>query len=199
MFAHAHRGRTVEEIRPMHMALKTKRWTRADLEHLPDDGNRYEVVRGELFVTPAPMSSHQQVVYELANELRRYVDTTRLGEVHTEPYAVIIDDSEVQPDIVVRPCVGAPPPEWRDAPLPFLVVEVLSDSTTRRDRVAKCGLYLDGAIPEYWIIDGDKRTITVIRSGRSDEVVAGILTWTPSSAREPFALDVAGMFRKVLG
>jgi Uma2 family endonuclease len=199
MFAHAHRGRTVEEIRPMHMALETKRWTRADLDHLPDDGNKYEVVRGELFVTPAPDPVHEQIIYVLAGELRRYADAQNVGEVHNGRFAVVLDDSQVEPDIVVRPSVGAPPPEWKDAPRPLLIVEVLSDSTTRRDRVAKRGLYLGGAIPEYWIVDGDKRTITVIRPDRPDEVVADKLTSTAPSALEPLELDVAAMFHKILG
>src|SRR3954469_3613683 len=95
MFAHANRGRTVEEIRPMHMAVTTKRWTRADLEHLPDDGNRYEVVRGELFVTPMPRSAHQQIVYAFAEELGEYARANELGEVHTEPFAVVFEDSQL--------------------------------------------------------------------------------------------------------
>jgi Uma2 family endonuclease len=158
------------------------------------------LLRSRLGGAAAPDGASRPTIrYMLAGELLRYADAQNVGEVHNGRFAVVLDDSQVEPDIVVRPYVGAPPPEWKDAPRPLLIVEVLSDSTTRRDRVAKRGLYLDGAIPEYWIVDGDKRTITVIRPDRPDEVVADKLTSTAPSALEPLELDVAAMFHKILG
>src|SRR3954469_25951458 len=98
----AHANLLSWETRQMHMATRTRRWTRVDLERMPDDGNRYEVVRGELFVTPAPSPRHQHVVHELAERLRRFVEAMGLGEVHQSPSAVVFEASEVQPDIIVR-------------------------------------------------------------------------------------------------
>jgi Uma2 family endonuclease len=199
MFAHAHRERIVEETRIMHMALKIKRWTRGDLEHLPDDGNAYEVVLGELFVTPAPRARHQAIVVVLARLLGRYVDTLGLGDVHQARSVLVFDGSEVEPDIMVRPKVPPPPPEWENAPPPFLVVEVSSDTTSRRDRIQKRSLYMEAGVAEYWIIDGDRRAITVVRPDQSDADLIDWLRWHPAGAPAAFELDIAAMFREALG
>jgi Uma2 family endonuclease len=199
MFAHADRGHAVEETRIMHMALETKPWTRGDLEHLPDDGNTYEVVHGELFVTPAPRARHQQIVVVLARIIGRYVDAHGLGDVHQARSVLVFEGSEVEPDIMVRPKVSAPPPEWENAPTPFLVVEVLSDTTRRRDRIEKRGLYLEAGVDEYWIVDGERRSITVIRPEQSDEELSDWLHWHPAGAPVPLEMDVAAMFRDALG
>ncbi len=183
----------------MHMAQETHQWTRADLQRLPDDGNRYEVVRGELFVTPAPRARHQELIVVLARHLSRYVDAHALGNVHQARSVMVFDGSEVEPDLMVREKVPPPPPEWEDAPLPFLVIEVLSGSTRRRDQVQKRSLYLDAGVLEYWIVDGEHRSIRVVRPQRDDEVVTDELRWHPAGASEPFVLDVASMFREALG
>jgi Uma2 family endonuclease len=75
------------------------------------------------------------------------------------------------------------------------VIEVASDSTRRRDRVAKRGFYQDLGIPEYWIVDGESRTITIARAKVPDVVLAERLVWQPAGASGPFALDVAELFR----
>jgi Uma2 family endonuclease len=199
MFAHADRGHAVEETWIMHMALETKRWTRGDLEHLPDDGNMYEVVHGELFVTPAPRARHQQIVVVLARIIGRYVDAHGLGDIHQARSVLVFEGSEVEPDIMVKPKVSAPPPEWESAPTPFLVVEVLSDTTRRRDRIEKRGLYLEAGVDEYWIVDGERRSITVIRPEQSDEELSDWLHWHPAGAPVPLEMDVAAMFRDALG
>lgn len=183
----------------MHMAQGTVPWTRAGLERLPDDGNTYEVVRGELFVTPAPRARHQEIVVVLARHLSRYVDAHDLGNVHQARSVMVFEGSQVEPDIMVRRAVPPPPPEWEDAPVPFLVVEVLSDATRRRDRVQKRSLYLDAGVPEYWIVDGDQRTIRVVRPERGDEELSDALRWHPLGASAPLSLDIAAMFREALG
>jgi Uma2 family endonuclease len=189
---------SVEETTPMHMAQKARRWTRADLERLPDDGNRYEVVRGELFVTPVPRPAHDAIVDALAELLEPYVAGQSLGRVQHSRPAVIIDDSHVEPDIVVRPTIRPVPKKWEAMPSPILLVEVLSDSTQRRDRVAKRSLYLDSGLPEYWILDGERRTITVVRAGHADEVVNDRLRWHPAQATAPLEIDVEALFHDAL-
>jgi Uma2 family endonuclease len=198
MFAHAHHGVTIGENRHMQMAIKTRRWTRADLQRMPDDGNRYEVVRGELFVTPAPSTRHQRLVFVLASYLRRYVEPMMLGEVHQAPSAVVFDESEVQPDILVRIPAFPTPATWDEMPVPFLVVEILSKTTRRRDSQEKRSLYLDAGIAEYWIVDGETRSIRIVRK-TSDDVLTDALRWHPTGATEPMVLDVAAMFREALG
>jgi Uma2 family endonuclease len=182
----------------MHMAQQIRRWTRHDLDRLPDDGNRYEVVHGELFVTPAPRPVHEAIVDALADLLKPYVAAQSLGRVQRSRPAVVIDDSEVEPDIVVRPTIRPLPEKWEDMPAPILVVEVLSDSTYRRDRIAKRKLYLDAGVPEYWMVDGDRRTITIVRPDHPDEIASDRLHWRASGASMPLDLDVAAMFREAL-
>ena len=182
----------------MHMAVRTRRWTRADLVRLPDDGNRYEVVRGELFVTPAPSTYHQAVVDVLSDCLRHYVNALRLGHVAQAPSAVVFEGSEVQPDLLVRARTLPPPATWDEMPVPFLVVEILSRSTRRRDLTAKRSLYLDAGVAEYWIVDLDQRSIRVVRAG-AEQLLTETLQWRPVGAAEPLVLDIAAMFREALG
>src|SRR6266849_8248096 len=167
IFAHA-AGPPVEENRIMHMATKTRRWTLADLEHMPDDGNSYELVRGELFVTPAPRNAHQEIVAALTAIIAPNVWKHSVGQIHHPRAVVIIDGSQVEPDLMVRPSVSPPLPSWEDMPLPLLIVEVLSDTTRRRDLVDKREFYADIGIAEYWIVDGDARTFTVVHAKGSE-------------------------------
>jgi Uma2 family endonuclease len=196
MFAHAH-GHTIGENQRMQMATR-QQWTRADLERMPDDGNQYEVVRGELFVTPAPAVWHQRLVLVLSRILRRYVEPIGLGEVDQAPSAIVFEDSEVQPDIVVRKEPVSLPKTWAEMPIPFLVVEILSDSTRRRDLVEKRSLYIDAGVTEYWIVDDRTRSIRVVRDD-VDQVSTDMLQWRPAGSPEPLVLDVAAVFRDALG
>jgi Uma2 family endonuclease len=199
-FAHADHGTPREENRSMLMAQKTRRWSRADLARMPkDDGNSYEVVRGELFVTPAPRSAHQQVVVVLHRLIAPYVWAQHLGDVHLPRSVMVFDGSEVEPDLMVRPAVPMPPPEWSEAPVPLLVVEVLSAITRRRDLGPKRALYLDAGVAEYWIVDAGRRVVRVVRPGEADAVAAGSLTWHPRGASSPLVVDLGGLFFDALG
>jgi Uma2 family endonuclease len=198
MFAHALHGDTIRENRPMQMATETRPWTRDELERLPDDGNRYEVVRGELFVTPPPSTRHEEIVSVVADILRRYIEPAKLGVVRLGTNAVVLEDSQVEPDILVRARIFPTPATWDGMPTPFLIVEVLSPSTRRRDLVAKRALYLDAGVAEYWIVDAETRTIRVVRPD-TDHVALESLHWHPAGATEPLVLDVAAMFREALG
>ena len=116
-------------------AQQTKRWTLAELHRLPeDDGNKYEVVRGELFVTPPPTVDHETIAARLARVLDPYVERHGLGLVY-RPKAIVRvrPHSEVEPDLMVRQPPVRRGTSWDSAPTPILVVEILSDSTRRRD------------------------------------------------------------------
>jgi Uma2 family endonuclease len=183
----------------MHMALQAPRWTRADLERLPDDGNKYEIIHGELLVSPAPRPAHEEIIHALRRVLEPYCDRERIGRVYDGKPAFVTDDSEVMPDIVVRTAVTPPPERWDDAPMPVLVVEVLSESTRRADRVRKRAFYVESGIPAYWIVDGETRTITVVTSGAPDAAFSTTLTWHPAGTSNPMRLDVGSLFREALG
>src|SRR5262245_20261613 len=162
----------------MHMATKTKRWTLEEVHSLPDDGNKYELVRGELFVTPPPSFDHETVIVKLSRLLDRYVEANRIGFVYHARSIMRFEGSEVEPDIMVRE-LGAPGANWDTAPLPVLIVEVFSPSTRRRDQLQKQSLYIDAGIAEYWMLDPERRTVTVVRPGESDRTFGDVLVWRP--------------------
>ena len=176
------------------------RWSLAELHRLPDDGNRYELVRGQLFVTPAPSYAHQCLVDALAAALFPYVAKHRLGWLSFPRGIVRVGtDTEVEPDLMVRPNPAERPLNWETAPLPLLVIEVLSGTTRRRDRVEKRTLYRDLGIRDYWIVDGERRIVHVARPAADDVDVSTTLTWQPLDVPEPFVLDLGEYFRGALG
>ncbi len=99
---------------------------------LPDDGNRYETVHGELLVTPAPRLWHQKIVTRLLVELEQYVEKHRLGVVLSSPADISwSEDTLVQPDVFVADLDQARTLDWREVKTLLLVIEVLSPSTAR--------------------------------------------------------------------
>ena len=183
----------------MPMAATAKRWTLDELHRLPDDGNKYEVVFGELYVTPAPTEEHETILARLTALLQPYVHQHQLGAIF-HPRAVIrFDGSEVEPDLFVRalrPRTGA---DWEDAPAPSLVVEVLSPATRRRELTTKREFYLAVGAGDYWIIDPESRTVRSIQAGRVDVVSGRSAEWAPVPQTAPLLLDVAALFDDAAG
>ena len=180
----------------MHMANRVqKRWTLEELHSLPDDGNKYELIRGGLFVTPAPTQSHETILARLTRILDPYVAANDLGYVfHPRSVIRIGEDSEVEPDLMVRQPQDPEKVAWVDAPVPILVVEVASDSTRRRDRVEKRTIYADAQSPEYWIVDGEDRTIRIVRLGHEDVIARDSFAWHPAGVRAPLMILVVDVF-----
>jgi Uma2 family endonuclease len=176
----------------MRMATKSRPWTRADLDRLPDDGNRYEVLDGALLVTPAPRGEHQRVSTLLSAQLVWYCQEHRLGNVYAYG-AIPHGKSELQPDVMV--VLGRFPGSsgWIDLPKPSLAVEVLSDSTRGRDLVLKREAYLRWGIAEYWIVNPEKREVTVVRP-TGDETRTDTLVWQANPSVPPLVIDIAALF-----
>ncbi|HEY2165242.1 MAG TPA: Uma2 family endonuclease, partial [Gemmatimonadaceae bacterium] len=80
---------------------------------------------------------------------------------------------------------------WERTPRPILIVEVFSGSTRRRDQLQKRQLYTGAGIAEYWMIDPESRTITVVRPEQSDETVRDTLAWHPAGANAPLVIQLA--------
>ncbi|MFN8572050.1 MAG: Uma2 family endonuclease [Gemmatimonadaceae bacterium] len=182
----------------MVMAHSQHGWTLEMVHALPDDGNRYELIDGELFVTPAPTRRHQRAVSKLARLLEDFAEQQGL-EVLFAPLGVPIAGGEVQPDIVVCPMVRGPQiPDVVDIAQLVLAVEVLSPGTKHRDRQAKRHLYQSNGVPEYWIVDLDAR---VVERWRPNDVAAEVLTtsfeWQPV-AGVTLGIDVTAYFHRVL-
>jgi Uma2 family endonuclease len=180
------------------MALKTHRWTRADLDRLPDDGNRYEVVDGDLLVSPAPRPAHERIIYSLRRLLEAFCDRENIARVYDGRPAFVADDSEVLPDIVVRQTILPPPERWEHEPMPLLVVEVISESTRRTDQIKKRAFYLESGVPEYWVVDSETRTILVV-SANGDRIERETVRWQPREASAPLDFDLRALFDEALG
>jgi Uma2 family endonuclease len=152
------------------MATTTK-LTYDDYAALPDDGNRYEIIDGELFLVPAPNRSHQEISINLLMLIGPYVRAKKLGTVYHAPFDVVLSKTNVvQPDIMF---VSAARDEViTDANIqgaPDLVIEILSPSHRSRDEVTKRRLYTQFEVAEFWIVDPARETVKVFRDG---EVVA---------------------------
>jgi Uma2 family endonuclease len=128
---------------------------------LPDDGLRYEIIEGFLFSEPSPRRAHQQVAGNLFVILRTHVRERNLGEIFIAPFDVILNRrTVVVPDLVfVAQDRAGVVTERAVEGIPDLIVEILSPSTARRDRVAKLNAYARRGVPHYWVVDPGARTL----------------------------------------
>jgi Uma2 family endonuclease len=176
------------------------RYTAAEVRTFPDQRVRYEVIRGELFVTPAPGWRHQQAVVELVALLREYLERTGLGRVAVAPFEVeLTPDSAVQPDVLVL--LADRQAQLTPARLlgpPSLVVEVVSYSSKRTDRLHKRLLYQEEGVPEYWIVDVDARRVERWTAAAAAAVVlTDRLVWHPDPAAAALEIDLVALFARV--
>jgi len=177
------------------MAADTKVWTLEELDSLPDDGNKYELIHGELFVTPAPSNEHEEIAARLARILDRYVEANGLGYVYRPRAVIQHQGSQVEPDMMVRRPLPHSGKGWADAPPPILVVEIVSPTTRRRDREHKRDFYIDDvAVPEYWIVDPDRREVVVVKPGVANEIARQQIVWSPAGTSSPLIVDVERVF-----
>lgn len=166
----------------MGMPAQHTEWTAELARALPDDGNRYEVLDGELFVTPAPALGHQAVLARLFRLIDPYVREHRLGWTYWSPADIEFSPRRwLQPDLFVVPDTGrGEPREWRDVTALLLAVEALSPTTARADRMKKRPIYQEHGVPEYWIVDTDSRLIERWRPADDrPEIIDRTLTWQP--------------------
>lgn len=144
------------------------RWTTADLELLPDNGNRYEIIDGELFVTRSPHWGHQRACGNIYQELNIWSRSSSLGQTAFNPGIIFSDADNVIPDVVwasnERLAMLLDEAGHLTA-APELIVEVLSPGAenVRRDREAKLKLYSSRGVQEYWIVDWQLQQIEVYR------------------------------------
>jgi len=162
--------------------------TRADLDAMPDDGHRYELIDGVLIVSPSPSWPHQRAVSRL---LRLLEDSCPPGlEVLTGPFDVALaDDTVMIPDILVARVNDLTD---RDLPAaPLLAVEVLSPSTRRFDLMTKRSRYESAGTASYWVVDPIEPSLTAwdLHDGAFVEV-AHVRHLEPFTARMPFPVEV---------
>jgi Uma2 family endonuclease len=166
---------------------------------LPDDGNRYEVVYGELLVTPAPCLWHQQLVGRLYFALESYLRSWSGGVVLTAPADISWDqDVLLQPDVFVARPDQARSLDWSQVRDLLLVAEVLSPSNPKADRFTKRRRYQEAGVPLYWVVDGDERQVEVWTPADTFPAFERErLTWRPAGAGVPLVLELADLFRPI--
>lgn len=145
--------------------LSSSKFTYEDYLLFPDDGKRHELIDGDHFVTPAPMTKHQRISQNLSGLLYAYVTEARAGQIFCAPTDVVLSEFDiVQPDllfisadrlsIITDNNIQGPPD---------LVVEILSESSRKTDEIIKRKLYQRHHILEYWIIDPELETVKIYR------------------------------------
>jgi Uma2 family endonuclease len=154
-------------------------WTYEDYLRLPDDGNRYEIIEGVLYVTNAPNYDHQFTVIEIAYWVKQFVTENNFGVVLTAPFEVHLSPTTrpVQPDVLFikadrQPASGAKFFEG----LPDLIVEVLSPASIRTDRQIKLNIYEQAGVAEYWLADPKTRSVEVYTLWHGEYALLGQYT-----------------------
>jgi Uma2 family endonuclease len=174
--------------------------TWADVAALPEDGKRYEVLEGDLVVTPPPLTRHQIVSGNLGAALHAHVRERGLGRIFFAPTGVILDKHTiVEPDIAfVSKARAAIIERHAIVGAPDLLIEILSRSTAARDRGAKAKLYAQFGVPHYWIVDSVKNTLeafsrTANAYGPATKFAGAVVVTIPPF--ESLALDLAAVWR----
>ena len=175
------------------------KFTYEDYAKTPDD-ERWELIDGELLMAPSPREAHQSVQVDLGAPMHLYVRENDLGKVYFAPFDVVLSDTDiVQPDllfvskdrlhIITADNVQGPPD---------LVVEIRSESTARRDWTVKRELYALHGVKEYWIVDSDATTVSVLLLEEGELNVVGVYgerETVTSTVLEGFSIALADIFR----
>jgi Uma2 family endonuclease len=186
----------------MGMPHTAERWTAEMVRALPDDGNRYELISGELVVTPAPGGLHQAAIRALVRLLDPWLAAGGAAELLWSPADISLGEDELlQPDLFVyRTATRRPIREWSDISELLLVIEVLSPSTARFDRTLKRRRYQRAGVPEYWIVDLDARLIERWRpADNRPEILAERISWRPDAGRDALEIDLTELFVSIHG
>ena len=188
----------------MGMPAIQRRWTTADVRELTREDRpwpRYELIAGELLVTPAPGSIHQIAATEIWSLLNAYLEREPVGLAVVSPADLELKPGTItQPDVFVVPAetrIAADVLQWPDVKSLLLAVEVLSPSTLRTDRVKKRDFYLDNGVEEYWVVDLDARIVERWRPAQeTPELTRDRLEWAPHM-RAPLVIDLPALFERI--
>lgn len=176
-------------------------WTYEDYARLPDDGNRYEIIDGEILVSPRPSLDHQHIVGNLYLALRPYVEALEIGDVYCEVDLLFPDGQYVSPDLLYLPATRRHGATKRGVEaVPDLVVEVLSPESAATDQVRKRRAYAELGVPEYWVVDPFRRVIwlyDLTRPGGEPERLDDRLVWQPVGDVAPLEISVAEVLRGI--
>lgn len=181
----------------MGMPDTARRYTVDEVLAFPNDGNRYELVDGELLVTPAPLPRHQMVVTRLTLWIGRYLEKhASLAQLFVSPADITWDREKlVQPDLFVVPAREVTS-SWTSVRTLLLAVEVISPSSARGDRLTKRRLYQRRGVATYWIVDPDARLGEVWHpEDTRPEIVTDALRWRVTPDAEELVMDLGELFK----
>jgi Uma2 family endonuclease len=180
----------------MGMPDTARRYTVEEVLAFPDDGNRYELVDGALFVTPAPRQRHQRVLGRMYVRLENYVaGRSELAVAFVSPADIIWGPGEyVQPDLFVVPAHEVTG-NWRDCRTLLLAVEIVSPSSARADRTVKRRLYQRRGVGTYWIVDPDAALVEVWHPGDDrPEIATELVRWRVAPDADELVIRLAEVF-----
>jgi Uma2 family endonuclease len=192
----------------MGMPAIRRHWTTDEVRPLLENSDRwprFELIDGELIVTPSPGFAHQIAQFDLASALRNYLKEEKLGFALLPPADIQLKPETItQPDVFVLPRNQSPAkddrplPVWKDIKRLLLVVEIISPSSIRIDRITKREFYLNRGVPEYWVVDLDAMMVErwTLQSDRP-EVLRDSLDWKPAGAKSSFHVDLPEFFAQV--
>ena len=141
------------------------KFTYSDYLLLPDNGKRYEILEGELLMSPSPNTKHQIVLLNLAAILKSFVERNNLGQIFIAPYDVVLSKYDVvQPDIMFISSKNTKmiKPTHLEG-VPDLVIEIISPGSAQRDRIIKRKIYALHGVKEYWLVHPEKQRVQVLR------------------------------------
>jgi Uma2 family endonuclease len=169
-------------------------WTYSEYARLPDDGNRYEIIDGEVLVTPAPTPHHQKVIARLLVLLIEFVEGRGLGWVFQDVDLLFVTGQFLRPDLLVVPSAGRDGITDRGVEIaPALVIEVLSPSSRTIDRVNKPRRYLEFGVPAYWVVDPFEGVVWTWDTETGPEAPrreTSIAQWSFAAAETAFEVDI---------
>lgn len=177
----------------------TRRYTADEVLAFPDDGNRYELVHGELLVTPSPAQRHEIVLVRLTGLMYSYLaplsDAFQMFASRGDVFWS--DEDYVQPDLFVVPAAEVTG-DWKDCQHLLLAVEVISPSSARGDRVKKRKLYQERRVATYWVVDPNAQLIEIWRPGdERPEIVTDTLPWRVAEDASELAIRLEELFAKL--
>lgn len=186
------------------MAMPATRieWTADMLDDIPDDGQRWEVIDGQLLVTPAPIDDHQLVLGELYVRFHAYIQRSKVAKVVFSPSDVRRGTkTRMQPDLFVIAL-----PDGRRPAYPYvlsdllLTIEIVSPGSRRADHHVRRRAYLDAGVPVYWIVDPEARHVERWRVGdERPELITEQIDWLAAGFEHALSISLPEVFSAALG
>lgn len=192
----------------MGMPAIRRHWTTAEVRALMDESRpwpRYELIDGELLVTPSPGRPHQLAVTEIVVLLHQYLREEPIGVAFVSPADLELRPGTItQPDVFIVPVgsVGttAGEDQWSDVRSLLLAIEVISPSSIRTDRVTKREYYMDAGVPDYFIVALSARIVEWWSPDcETPRVLRDRLVWHPDGAEQPLTVSLPNLFDEISG